>query len=86
MNLELLLNREFLEDVAADMVHNLKDAKHSRVCSSCGTTITPQWRKGSFIGKSNKQRTLCNSCGIMYQKYGECEKCKKSLKKEEHKC
>jgi uncharacterized Zn finger protein len=32
-------------------------------CERCGTTDTPEWRKGP-----NGARTLCNACGLFHAK------------------
>ncbi|KAI9266664.1 GATA zinc finger-domain-containing protein [Phascolomyces articulosus] len=34
-----------------------------RVCTDCGTTDSPEWRKGP-----NGPKTLCNACGIRFAK------------------
>lgn len=33
----------------------------SRICTDCGTTKTPSWRRGS-----DGARTLCNACGLRF--------------------
>ncbi|EGG14049.1 GATA-binding transcription factor [Cavenderia fasciculata] len=40
-----------------------KKAGDPLYCTSCGTTQTPEWRKGPAGGKS-----LCNACGLHYAK------------------
>ncbi|KAG1239452.1 hypothetical protein G6F68_018623 [Rhizopus microsporus] len=35
----------------------------SNVCTDCGTTESPEWRKGP-----NGPKTLCNACGLRWSK------------------
>ena len=70
------------DNILIDYLRNLKCTKKTKVCFNCEIEFTPQWRSGSLIGKTSKHRMLCNSCGISYQKYGECLKCKKIFTKE----
>ncbi|KAI8146082.1 hypothetical protein BJV82DRAFT_600382 [Fennellomyces sp. T-0311] len=37
--------------------------KQQRVCTGCGTTDSPEWRKGPMGSK-----TLCNACGLRWAK------------------
>lgn len=43
--------------------HNLSVQPNPRQCSSCGTTTTPEWRRGP-----KGLATLCNGCGLVWQK------------------
>ncbi|KAL0214260.1 hypothetical protein P9112_006444 [Eukaryota sp. TZLM1-RC] len=40
-----------------------KKAMESHYCHRCGTTETPEWRKGP-----DGPKTLCNACGLAYSK------------------
>ena len=42
-----------------------KKSNNQHICSSCFTKESPQWRKGPL-----GSQTLCNKCGIKYNKYG----------------
>ncbi|KAJ9066281.1 hypothetical protein DSO57_1017953 [Entomophthora muscae] len=35
----------------------------TRMCLSCGTTASPEWRRGP-----KGQKTLCNACGLKYSR------------------
>eukprot|EP01133_Synstelium_polycarpum_P005959 gene5959-6902_t len=45
------------------LVEPKKKTGDTPFCTSCGTTQTPEWRKGPAGGKS-----LCNACGLHYAK------------------
>ncbi|KAL0227743.1 hypothetical protein RCL1_003886 [Eukaryota sp. TZLM3-RCL] len=40
-----------------------KSALEGHYCHKCGTTETPEWRKGP-----DGPKTLCNACGLAYSK------------------
>ena len=44
-------------------------------CEQCGTTQTPQWRKGWYSKLLNRAVILCNACGLKYSKYQYCPYC-----------
>lgn len=46
-------------------------------CEACGSTETPQWRKGWHSDILGKKITLCNKCGLKYVKNQFCPYCMK---------
>jgi hypothetical protein len=36
-----------------------------QVCSNCGTSVTPLWRRERMSGSS-----MCNACGIYFKNHG----------------
>ncbi|ORX61882.1 GATA-domain-containing protein [Hesseltinella vesiculosa] len=42
---------------------HVKDMLHQYVCMDCGTTTSPEWRRGPHGPK-----TLCNACGLRWSK------------------
>jgi len=48
---------------AAQAPSSSSSSSSKKVCASCGTTNTPYWRDGWHTC------TLCNACGIRFQKY-----------------
>eukprot|EP01115_Flamella_aegyptia_P001448 TRINITY_DN123_c0_g1_i1.p1 TRINITY_DN123_c0_g1~~TRINITY_DN123_c0_g1_i1.p1 ORF type:complete len:179 (+),score=45.73 TRINITY_DN123_c0_g1_i1:325-861(+) len=44
-------------------------------CENCGTTNTPQWRKGWYSALLGRTVLLCNACGIKYAKNQFCSHC-----------
>jgi len=59
--------QEGLKDGSAQVESNKRKHKsissQGQYCRSCGTTQTPEWRRGPDGGKS-----LCNACGLHYAK------------------
>jgi hypothetical protein len=53
------------EDVllATFLLSNLKP-----ICSNCGSTNTPQWRKGWWSNLLQRSIFLCNACGLRFHK------------------
>jgi len=45
-------------------------------CENCGTSETPQWRKGWYEAILNRSVVLCNACGVKYNKNQFCAYCK----------
>lgn len=43
--------------------HSAPECKEDRRCTSCNTSVTPEWRRGPLGPKS-----LCNACGLQYAK------------------
>ncbi|KAF2069438.1 hypothetical protein CYY_009241 [Polysphondylium violaceum] len=52
-----------LEPANPNNLEKIKKKTDTLFCTSCGTTQTPEWRKGPAGGKS-----LCNACGLHYAK------------------
>eukprot|EP00211_Chloroparvula_japonica_P016102 CAMPEP_0119131932 /NCGR_PEP_ID=MMETSP1310-20130426/10962_1 /TAXON_ID=464262 /ORGANISM="Genus nov. species nov., Strain RCC2339" /LENGTH=200 /DNA_ID=CAMNT_0007122529 /DNA_START=128 /DNA_END=730 /DNA_ORIENTATION=- len=44
-------------------------------CENCGSTNTPQWRKGWYSKVLGKHVLLCNACGLKYSKNQFCPYC-----------
>lgn len=44
-------------------------------CENCGSTNTPQWRKGWYSEVLEKHVLLCNACGLKYSKNQFCPYC-----------
>ena len=54
------------------------DSSQNKVCSNCGTSSTPFWRKNKIGGLP-----LCNACGLYYSK-NDAQRPKELWKQEEH--
>ncbi|PRP73162.1 hypothetical protein PROFUN_03476 [Planoprotostelium fungivorum] len=54
-------------------------------CENCGTTETPQWRKGWYSDLFKRPVHLCNACGIKYHKSQHCPYCHYIYGKEQEK-
>lgn len=56
------------------VIHRVRKNDRGRMCTSCGTTNSPEWRKGPAGIK-----TLCNACGLRYSR-AQARKAKKAAK------
>jgi len=78
------IENEFMIDdseiIGAYLIFHLKT-----FCECCGTTKTPQWRKGWFCPLLNHRVLLCNACGMKYNKPQKqfCKTCKEFSKPKE---
>ena len=48
---------------AQPVLHRVRKNDRNRICTSCGTTNSPEWRKGP-----SGIKTLCNACGLRYSR------------------
>lgn len=58
----------------APVLHRVRKNDRNRICTSCGTTNSPEWRKGP-----SGIKTLCNACGLRYAR-AQARKAKKAQK------
>ena len=58
----------------APVLHRVRKNDRNRICTSCGTTNSPEWRKGP-----SGIKTLCNACGLRYSR-AQSRKAKKAQK------
>lgn len=57
-----------------ETLHRVRKNDRNRVCTSCGTSNSPEWRKGP-----SGIKTLCNACGLRYSR-AQARKAKKAQK------
>jgi len=70
------INMTNFMDTSPDILLGAYLMSHLRsACENCGTTNTPQWRKGWFSEILNRSVLLCNACGIKYAKKQYCPHC-----------
>lgn len=58
----------------APVLHRVRKNDRNRICTSCGSTNSPEWRKGP-----SGIKTLCNACGLRYAR-AQARKAKKAQK------
>ncbi|KAG1291107.1 hypothetical protein G6F66_008091 [Rhizopus arrhizus] len=63
LNVEKRLQRDKQEEPKSKKKRANSRLASSNVCTDCGTTESPEWRKGP-----NGPKTLCNACGLRWSK------------------